>query len=1307
MANEFNQSDIEERAKAYSEAASRNFPFKVEMEDGITYELMRLINGMPEYYTTLNARASITTGTNHIQTGGRSHLNLSGRDMIVGEWDAGAVLLDHQELIGRVVQRDGATDIHNHAVHVAGTLIASGVNPEAQGMAREATLWAQDWSFDSGEMAQNAAEGLLISNHSYGSISGWAFGDWSGTSGWHWWGDISVDPQEDYKFGYYNNRASQWDQIAQMAPNYLIVKSAGNNRGDNFTGSHWVFDRDIREWVESEEFREASGGTDGYDCLPTYSNAKNILTVGAVGTIGGGYTNPSDVRMSSFSSWGPTDDGRIKPDIVGDGINLLSSNGNATTAYSSSSGTSMSGPNVAGSLLLIQELHRELHGHFMLSSSLKGLAIHTADEAGANPGPDYSFGWGLLNAEKAAKFLLNDGNNQLIEEFLHPNDTLRIPFFGNDEDLVKATLCWIDPPATPLPPSLNDPTLRLINDLDMRIIAISGPDSGSVYQPYILDPANPSNPASQGDNFRDNIEMVDPGMLPSGEYIVQITHKGDLDNAEPQLFSLLLSSPPSTCKISTEIVNVTNPICHDSFDGSLQIQALNGEGAISYSADGINFDTSSIFEGLPAGLNYFYAADSSQCVGTSEVILEAPVPLLISTEPQMTLRIDEPVEERQRFTFSNSFLNGDWGGDPIESEITAQLVRVDDGSTVENGLEGCEVLENSNELEGKIAISLRGGCQFSQKALNAENAGAAALIIINNDPEVIPMAGGIFGSSVTIPVYMVGSDDGSFILDLMDSTDLILSVGNLSASKNPTCAGIEDGQLTPYISSGTPPYSFKWNTGDTTAALKGIPAGTYTLTITEASGCESSIEMTLENPSPLTISFTEVQNISCIGEADGKATASVTGGLPPYSFSWENGHSLAEIDSLENGFHNITVTDSLGCSQTDSVLIDLPMEFAIDTLIAQKTCIDSETASINIDFSGGTAPFEVSWDTIGEGSFVDSLGVGTYHFTAVDHCGFEISDSVEITEHDPPMAEIIDFLNPRCAETATGEILLNIDGGAPPISILWSNGAISENPLGLHPGIFSYTLTDACGLSASDSIELTAPPPIEIELVNISHPSCPNSSDGSITVSPSGGSGPLNSTWSTGDSTLEITGLPAGSYRLEVMDTIGCVKLISIELEAPEPLSETFEIEINELEVVLISQSDSAQFEWDFGDGNQSQEPNPSHTYAEEGDYTICLTVFNDCDTLQNCQTVSITSTSTVELEKKTSLEIYPNPTRGFLKVKMELSNPDLKLEVFNVTGQKVLSQPAKPEMQINVGNWPKGIYFLRMGSERARFIVQ
>ena len=303
-----------------------------------------------------------------------------------------------------------------------------------------------------------------------------------------------------------------------MRHTILIIKSAGNDRTDIGDGT-----------------RPPDGP---YDCLEPKSVAKNILTIGAVEHISGGYTGPDDVVMSDFSSWGPTDDGRIKPDISAIGVDVFSALSGGVDVYGTQSGTSMSAPNTTGSLALLQEHYAKLYsGDFMKSASLRGLVIHTANEAGRNPGPDYEFGWGLLAVDKAANIITrDDGKDFILEELnLVEDDSIVVKVTSDGAEPLIATICWTDVAGVPAPISLNPTDLMLINDLDMRIYD----ESNVEYQPWILDPSSPDKGASFGDNFRDNVEKIEISTPAAGEYTIVVKHKNTLRNGN-QDFSLIV-----------------------------------------------------------------------------------------------------------------------------------------------------------------------------------------------------------------------------------------------------------------------------------------------------------------------------------------------------------------------------------------------------------------------------------------------------------------------------------------------------------------------------------------------------------------------------------------------------------------------------------------------------------------------------------------------------------------------------------------------------------------------------------------------
>jgi hypothetical protein len=516
--------------------------------------------GKPVYVATVdNIISAATIRTNQLWPGGAAKLSLNGSaDNVKGKiaiWDEGLVRPTHVELTGRVIQVDNATALSDHSTHVSGTMIAAGVNPVAKGMAfGEQLLQCYDFYNDANEMSAAAKQGLLLSNHSYATVAGWN-PDATNPNQWDWFGNPG--DTVDINFGLYDTETQQWDSIAYLNPLYLICKAGGNNRGDTGppAGTNYYRYNSQGSLVNAGP-RPAFGtatsisSNAGYMTLATYGNAKNTLTLGAVQPIPGGYNKPSDVVLAEFSSIGPTGDGRIKPDLVADGVNVLSCISTSDNSYDIYSGTSMATPAATGSSLLLQQYYSQLHSVFMRSSTLKALLIHTADEAGPYPGPDYVFGWGLIDIAKAAAVITSDNTDQVqqIHESSLTNGTKDSESWNitaSGKTPVSATICWIDPPGVPInipatEHNLKDNGLKLINDLDLRI---KDNTTGAVYMPWTLNPASPGAAANKSDNFRDNVEKVEltDSLIPGRSYTVTITHKGTLKDGGTQAYSLILS----------------------------------------------------------------------------------------------------------------------------------------------------------------------------------------------------------------------------------------------------------------------------------------------------------------------------------------------------------------------------------------------------------------------------------------------------------------------------------------------------------------------------------------------------------------------------------------------------------------------------------------------------------------------------------------------------------------------------------------------------------------------------------------------
>ncbi|MFH0882245.1 MAG: S8 family serine peptidase [bacterium] len=528
--------------------------------DGRRYELVGVEpGGRRLYLITDNINAAKTISTFNLLPGGISNMDLDGSGTSANQlavWDGGSILTTHTELVGRVTIVDSVAVI-DHATHVAGTMIASGIDLNARGMSPAAELSSYDWNNDTDEMAAAAINGLQVSNHSYGYIRGWSYGDYDGThTGYYWFGDVTVSDTEDYMFGFYSSETRVIDQIAYNAPYYLIVKSAGNDRGDNIPSSevqHFFMDSQ-GNWVigTGNGGRERDGGLDGFDCIGDVGTAKNILTVGAEKDLLNGYHSTLDLRLStleSYSGFGPSDDGRVKPDILGNGQELYSTLSGNNWAYGYFSGTSMASPNVSGSINLLLRLFESTHHDTMRSATIKAFVIHTADDDGISKGPDYRFGWGLMNTTSAVDLIVQDTTDTMTisEHVLMDGDAHAWAFSCDGTQPLKITIVWTDPPGIVGLDRLNNRSSKLVNDLD---IWVAGPND-ELYYPWTLDPDHPSLAAVRDKpNHVDNVEQVVVDTPAVGQYTAYIMHDGTLSSGE-QAYSMIVTGANGDVQVTS------------------------------------------------------------------------------------------------------------------------------------------------------------------------------------------------------------------------------------------------------------------------------------------------------------------------------------------------------------------------------------------------------------------------------------------------------------------------------------------------------------------------------------------------------------------------------------------------------------------------------------------------------------------------------------------------------------------------------------------------------------------------------------
>lgn len=457
---------------------------------------------------------------------------VTGKGVTVGLWDGGPVLATHLEFGNRIELRVQG-DPDDHATHVAGSIGAAGYPQQtAIGMAPQAKILSFGLANDLQTMEEAFATQAppQVTNHSYNLPRGWFYSE--PADAWCWCGDLSVNTHEDYLFGKYTNRSSKIDGLAAKFPGVSMFVAAGNSRGSGndpnthlgWNGNYYLLSQ--ASPVSSRPIPPLNDQHDGgYDTLEGYAAAKNVIVVGAIvdAPLGAVAVSPDLVKVTGFSSWGPTDDGRVKPDVVANGAMVWSpgvqrlGNGYDPTFYRYRDGTSQATPAASGIGALLTEVSQMKRQRPLRSDEMKAALIHTA--VSPHDGPSYELGWGAIDADKAGALIAGD-DGLLITAALAQGAPFRL-LTESDSGAVRVTLVWIDPPAPENRGGLNDRAKTLVQDLDITVVD----PTGIRYYPWSLDPSNPGCRATQsGPNNADNVERIDvPNPIAAGEWIIEVT----------------------------------------------------------------------------------------------------------------------------------------------------------------------------------------------------------------------------------------------------------------------------------------------------------------------------------------------------------------------------------------------------------------------------------------------------------------------------------------------------------------------------------------------------------------------------------------------------------------------------------------------------------------------------------------------------------------------------------------------------------------------------------------------------------------
>jgi hypothetical protein len=587
------------------------------------------VHGRMPPIKNMNANAAAMSSVTPLHS---APYDLTGAGVVVSVFDYGdssPALADsaHNEFEGRVIKH-GTLSVAAHPTHVTGTIAAKGINPAAKGMAPAVRV--ENFGVTDDYLEQKDSNftplGVRADNNSWGYIHGWN----NEGSTWHWYGDTENDPAtpqddrlNDSLFGAYGIATSGLDQIVRERQSLIVFASANDNNdvGASLpcfehvhadgtakfcfseTGTATVTCTAILCNGGFEAFRHKGDGP--YGTVNLAASGKNTVAVGAVSSTSG---------IINFSSRGPTQDGRIKPEVVARGFSLYSTLPNQ--GYGNLTGTSMASPVVTGiSALLVEQWRKTFAGANPGPDVLRVLLVHGAQDLG-NPGPDYTFGFGLVNAQASVDTIINDGaaGSRIKQANVAQGVTMEFPIVLTEGGSARVTLGWLDPENTPYP------LKALINDLDLKAIA---PDQSTIF-PFVLDPAQPDAAATRGINNRDNLEQIVITSALSGTYRIHVTGTA-IGTPTPQSFVLA----------SSVNIGAAGPTCPDPYEPNDSVEGAFGRLLAAKTIAGRTCSATDIDF-------YRFVADRSGPVSTTLAASDAPLRLSLLANGAVVQNVEVP-----------------------------------------------------------------------------------------------------------------------------------------------------------------------------------------------------------------------------------------------------------------------------------------------------------------------------------------------------------------------------------------------------------------------------------------------------------------------------------------------------------------------------------------------------------------------------------------------------------------------------------------------------------------------------------------
>ncbi|WP_378181384.1 T9SS type A sorting domain-containing protein [Aquimarina sp. SS2-1] len=792
------------------------------------------------------------------------------------------------------------------------------------------------------------------------------------------------------------------------------------------------------------------------------------------------------------------------------------------------------------------------------------------------------------------------------------------------------------------------------------------------------------------------------GLIPDGVYRVVVT---DTNTNQTEVNNIDLRQPNLLEIIS---VDVTDVGCYNGNDGSIQITVNGGTGNYTYQWNTSGSSTNTL-TGIAAGNYTVTVTDENNC-SVSSLMIPVGQPLrydIVNTSiirPSGTGTSDGSIAIT--ITGGVAPYTYEWAdnlGTVIQSDTNVSLP----SSTLANQSEGvytilitdsdgCTLTETYNlanpgellvEITQTQEISCFGGSDGILEVITTGGIGGNNYEWYNANTNIQIGSSNILNGVAAGSYYIIVSNaEGISEQSAVFMVGQPLAVTGNLVGDDPDCFGGNDGNITISATGGNGSYEYRYRltgnlysgwipfTAGANSQITGLVDGTYEVQLRDVNGCNyedsgniGTLNISLNEPDLLVINLLQINDPTGFELSNGSIITSIAGGIAPYTYQWSDSNGLlsetsATLSDIGDGMYTLLVTDALGCQTSETYTLTQPDELLVTTEIVNIVlCNGYSGGSIRALPTGGVGPYAYQWfevsnpTAIGNAQVLEGIPAGTYYVIISDSQSNTVqSSNVIVSEPDTlELSLSADFI--LCGDGNDWSIESAVTGGTAPYTYFWTGvNQSTPNLVNVLPGTYILVVRDSQGCSTQENITLSPPEMLSTSFI-LTDPTCFDGNDGSIDVTPVGGTPPYTYFWDTGATTADLSGLTSGSYSVEIFDSKGCSIIQDFELSDPAELI----IDIGPDKTLCLGQSYTidasiddplATYFWQSDNGFTAN--TAEATLSETGSYTVSVTTALGCISTDTIEILALEDEISAEFLVSTDLFV----NESFVIV--DVSNP-------------------------------------------------